>query len=277
MTGKIFAIEEFATFDGPGIRMNVFMKGCPLRCEWCHNPEGQSCGVEYKRSPNGCKACGACLRAGEGRLTEKSVAACPNRLVRRCDEDISVEKLCEKVEKNAAILLASGGGVTFSGGEPLMQGDFVRACMIRLQKKVSCALQTSGYADEKTFKAVLDVCDYVLYDLKLFDPVLHEKYCGKDNAPILANYRTLVSSGKSFVTRIPLIPGVTDTETNSASLADFMNSLGVDTVELLPYNKFTGSKYASLLRKYEPSFDDKKEPSRRIDIFEKRGIRAVIL
>ena len=158
-----------------------------------------------------------------------------------------------------------------------MQSDFVRECMLRLSGKVPCALQTSGYGDEETFKKVLDVCDYVLFDLKLFDPILHKKYCGQDNAFILNNYRTLVSSDKPFITRIPLIPGVTDREENLTSISEFMKTLSVDKVELLPYNRLTESKYASLLRKYEPSFDDRTAPSTRTDVFEKQGIRAVIL
>ena len=277
MMGRIFSIEEFATFDGPGIRMTVFLKGCPLRCEWCHNPEGQSFEREYKRNPNGCLRCGACEGVGGGRLVEKSVEVCPRSLVRPCGEDISAQDLCERILKNADILHSTGGGVTFSGGEPLAQAGFVAECAELLKGKVHLAIQTSGYAEADTFTNVLNKVDYVLYDLKLFDPALHARYCGKDNQWILANYRTLAACGKEFITRIPLIPGVTDTEENLDKIASFMSDNRVDRVELLPYNKLTGSKYSSLLRLYKPSFDGAQAVKPHPEIFERHGIRTRVM
>lgn len=279
MVGRVFSIEEFSTFDGPGIRTTVFLKGCPLSCIWCHNPEGQSRAIEYMRSPNGCTGCGACMRMGElesgsPSLCEASIAACPNHLVRRTGTDYTPEELAKKLNKNARILKASGGGITFSGGEPLMHADFILATAPLLDREMSVALQTSGYASEEVFRRVLDVCDFVLYDLKLASPALHRTYCGVDNAPILNNYRILASSGKRFITRIPLIPGITDTDENLHALARFISSHGVKDVEVLPYNKLTGSKYSSLLRTYSPSFDEQKECNLGIDIFKRYGITA---
>ena len=135
MNGRVFSIEEFATFDGPGIRMTVFLKGCPLRCSWCHNPESQRAEVEYVRSPNGCLSCGKCLKVAERdeknalHLTESSLEACPKGLVRRCGEDFTVEALCARILANAEILRDTGGGVTFSGGEPLAQSAFLFDCL----------------------------------------------------------------------------------------------------------------------------------------------------
>ena len=278
--GRIFSIEEFATFDGPGIRMTVFFKGCPLRCSWCHNPESQRAEVEYARSPNGCLSCGACLRAGERdatgalRLTAASVEACPRRLVRRCGEEFSVQTLCERVLANASILRDTGGGVTFSGGEPLAQADFLCDCLTALRGKVHTAVQTCGYADAGTFAKVLACCDYVLYDLKLIDPAMHRRYCGTDNARILENYRTLTASGVPFVTRVPLIPGVTDTAENLTALASLLRECGVTYAELLPYNRMAGSKYAGLLRDFAPDFDEDRPVELHLDIFENYGIRA---
>ena len=278
--GRIFSIEEFATFDGPGIRMTVFFKGCPLRCSWCHNPESQRAEVEYVRSPNGCLSCGACLRAGERdaagalRLTAASVEACPRRLVRRCGEEFSVEALCTQVMKNASILRDTGGGVTFSGGEPLAQADFLCDCLTALRGKMHTAVQTCGYANAATFARVLALCDYVLYDLKLIDPALHHRYCGTDNARILENYRTLVASGVPFVTRVPLIPGVTDTPENLTALASLLRECGVDYAELLPYNRMAGSKYAGMLRDFTPGFDEDRPVEPHLEIFENYGIRA---
>ena len=278
--GRIFSIEEFATFDGPGIRMTVFFKGCPLRCTWCHNPESQQAEVEYVRSPNGCLSCGACLRAGkpnargELRLTAASVEACPRRLVRRCGEEFSVQALCERVLANASILRETGGGVTFSGGEPFAQSAFLCECLTALRGKVHTAVQTCGYTDAATFAKALSLCDYMLYDLKLIDPALHRRYCGTDNARILENYRTLAASGVPFVTRVPLIPGVTDTAENLTALAALVRDCGIDYVELLPYNRMAGSKYAGLLREFAPDFDKERPVELHLDIFAKFGIRA---
>ncbi len=280
MNGRIFSIEEFATFDGPGIRMTVFFKGCPLRCSWCHNPESQRAEVEYVRSPNGCLACGKCLEVGERdaqgdlRLTADSITACPRGLVRRCGEDFTTEELCRRILANASILTATGGGVTFSGGEPLAQSAFLLSCLAALRGRVHTAVQTCGFADAETFGAVLEACDYLLYDLKLIDPALHLRYCHADNARILANYRTLAASGKPFVTRVPLIPGVTDTPENLGAIAALMREVGVSYAELLPYNRMAGSKYGGLLRTFEPGFDEDCPVALHTEIFQKHGIRV---
>lgn len=280
MKGRIFSIEEFATFDGPGIRMTVFLKGCPLRCTWCHNPESQRKEVEYARSPNGCLGCGKCLQAAERdkegalHLTARSVEVCPRALVRRCGEDYEVEELCGRIMANVAILNATGGGVTFSGGEPFSQSAFLFACLEALRGKVHTAIQTCGYTDAERFQKGLSLCDYVLYDLKLMDPEGHRQYCHADNAQILANYRTLAASGVPFVTRIPLIPGVTDTAENLAAIAAFVREQGVDYVELLPYNRMAGSKYTGLLRPFTPGFDENVAVELHLETFEKYGITA---
>ncbi len=275
ITGRVFSIEEFATFDGPGVRMSVFMKGCPLSCTWCHNPEGQSHELEYAKSLNGCVKCNACM--ADGKLSAASVKACARGLVRVCGVDYTVDALTEKIMLNAGVLAMSGGGVTFSGGEPLMQAAFVTECARRLKNKVHTALQTSGYASETVFRAALAAFDYVLYDLKLMDEAAHRKYCGRDNRRILQNYQILSLSGVPFVTRIPLIPGVTDTEQNLTAVARFMNSCGVKYAELLPYNKYAGSKYESVGRVFDPQFDENVPPSPHVDIFNDYGIDAKVL
>ena len=283
MTGTVFSIEEFATFDGPGIRMTVFLKGCPLRCTWCHNPEGQRAQIEYRRSPNGCLDCGACLDAaatlpdGSKQLTADSVAACPRSLVSRCGEAYTPEALCDGILKNERILRASGGGVTFSGGEPTSQAAFLLDCLALLRGRIHRAVQSCGYTDADTFSAVLADCDYMLYDLKILDPAQHRRYCGTDNAPILRNYHTLAASGLPFVTRIPLIPGVTDTVENITAIAALMHECGVSYVELLPYNRMAGSKYASTLRRYDPGFDTECPVTVRREILDRYGITAKIM
>ncbi len=279
LVATVFSIEEFAVYDGPGIRMTVFMKGCPLSCSWCHNPEGQSFGVEYMRSPNGCVGCGACVRKENGKevLTAESVLACKRGLVRKSGEEYSVENLCDKILKNAKVLALNGGGVTFSGGEPLSSFSFVRECMKILKGKVHLAIQTSGFASEEVFREAISLSDYFLYDLKIMDESKHKDYCGQSNELILKNYRTLASSGKEFITRVPLIPTVTDTPENLTAIAKFMSENGVTKVELLPYNKFAGSKYKNVLKEYNPRFDESVPSNPRAEIFEAYEISVKVM
>ena len=280
--GRIFSIEEFSTYDGPGIRSTVFLKGCPLRCVWCHNPEGQSFFSEMARSPSGCLGCGACLDkgmelTGKRCLVPESVAVCPRRLVRVCGEELSSEELVSRLEKNIRLLNMGGGGVTFSGGEPLAQGEFLTECLSMLRGKTHRALQTCGYADGELFLSVLSECEYVLYDLKHMNGEVHRRYTGVDNGKILRNYEALVKSGVEFVTRIPLIPTVNDTEANIRATAEFMSGLGVRYIELLPYNKMAGGKYLMLGRKYTVDFDGELPPQTRAEIFNEYGIEVRVL
>ena len=279
MIGKIFSIEEFATFDGPGIRTTVFLKGCPLTCLWCHNPEGQSFENEYTRSFNGCIHCGACervaIKIGDKIVyTKESQAACPKKLIKQCGTDVSANELVEKLLKNQRILNVSGGGVTFSGGEPLFQSEFVLECIALIDKRLHCAIQTSGFTCEANFENVLEKIDYCLFDLKIFDCQKHKTFCGVDNSLILRNYEKLVKSGKSFITRIPLIPGITDTRQNLNDIADFMAALAVDEVEVLPYNSMAGAKYASVGRTYNAPVGLNQEITCIEEIFKRYNIRC---
>lgn len=283
MKGKIFSVEEFSTFDGPGIRTTVFLKGCPLRCTWCHNPEGQRFETEYIRRQGNCLSCGACLRAADMRadgsrfLTARSAEVCPSRLIRPVGEDVEADQLCERLLSLAPILSAAGGGVTFSGGEPLGQSEFLLACASLLEGKLHRAIQTCGAVSPTVFEKAITYFDYVFYDLKLMDPTSHLRYCGADNRNVLENYRMLAASGIPFVTRVPLIPRVVDTEENLHAIAEWMKACGADEVELLPYNPMAGGKYTSLIRTYEPCFDESVPSEPRLDIFEEYGIRARVL
>ena len=278
----VFSIEEFSTFDGPGIRTTVFLKGCPLRCEWCHNPEGQTLDNEIVKAQSGCVFCGCCIQAGlaasgKEKLTKESITVCPNRLLRFAAKEFTAEELVQKLSKNFRILNASGGGVTFSGGEPLSSGAFLLEILPLLKGKTNRALQTSGYCEPELFEQVLSETDYVLYDLKLMDPQMHLRYTGVSNEKILHNFTTLVKSGKPFVVRTPLIPGVTDTQENLRAIAAFLQKQGVGAIDLLPYNKMAGGKYVSIGREFKPSFDESISSQPRRELFEELGIRVNIL
>ncbi|MBO4356005.1 MAG: glycyl-radical enzyme activating protein [Clostridia bacterium] len=280
--GIVFSIEEFSTFDGPGIRTTVFLKGCPMRCMWCHNPEGQSFERQIVRSPNGCTGCGECLKAGKRKtgvacLVEESIKACPNNLVRYSGTVYTSDEICAKLAKNKRFYDISGGGITFSGGEPLSQATFLFECLDKLGKDYNKAIQTSGQAEKNIFLTAIEKADYFLYDLKMIDPEKHKEYIRSDNKNILENYGLLVRSGKDFITRIPLIPGVNDTVSNITETAELMSSLNVKKVEILPYNKMAGSKYKLVGREYSPTFDEKAEPNARKEIFERYGIAVTVL
>ena len=269
--GYVFAIEEFSTFDGPGIRSTIFLKGCPLRCSWCHNPEGQLFQPQLVKNPNGCIGCGRCLNAAE------STYVCPNHLIRISGICYTPEALCEKLEKNIFLLQQNGGGITFSGGEPLAQPSFLLGCLQQLEGKVHRAIQTIGYCDPAIWKQILSQIEYCLFDLKIMDKEAHERYTGVSNDWILKNFQLLVQSGKDFCVRIPLIPGVTDTVENTEAMADFLEQYGVKEVELLPYNKLAGSKYAMVGREYTPDFDPTVEVVVRKHIFQIHHINVVAL
>lgn len=275
--GIVFSIEEFATFDGPGIRSTVFLKGCPLRCMWCHNPEGQEFDAQYVRNPNGCLHCGRCLSSGTGELTQESVGACPRGLVRLCGETYTPRALTERLLKNASLLQAAGGGVTFSGGEPLSQPVFLKRCLDLMEGKLHRALQTSGYCEPTLFREILSRLDYVLFDLKLIDEAAHLHYTGVSNRWILENFTLLAKSRIPFVVRVPLIPGVTDTAENLTSIASLLRENGVSYAELLPYNKMAGGKYAMVGRDYTPTFDENQAPASRPELFAAYGIDIKIL
>lgn len=280
MQGSVFSIEEFSVYDGPGIRTTVFLKGCPLRCTWCHNPEGQDVQNEILRSPNGCVHCGNCIKTAvhDGDriyFSEESIRSCPQHLLRRVAESFDSAALCQRLLKNRDLLV--GGGVTFSGGEPLMQSDFLFECLSLLAGKLHTAIQTSGFCSADVFARATALSDYFLYDLKLMDDEMHRRFTGVSNAPILENFDTLCKSGKPFTVRVPLIPGVTDTAKNLEAIAELLNENGVGSVELLPYNKMAGGKYKMLLREYSPLFDEQIPVNPRCEIFEAHMIKSTVL
>ena len=280
LKGLIFSIEEFAVYDGPGIRTSVFFKGCPLRCNWCHNPEGLEMRAQIVRSPNGCLGCGRCdaiAKKHGGEYTQEAADACPRHLLRPSGVWYGADELCAKLLKNTDLLRAGGGGVTFSGGECLMQADFLTEVAKKLHGKLHLAIQTSGYAPADKLRGLLPYLDLVMFDLKLMDAAQFRKYIGGDLSVVLRSFRIAAESGVELLPRTPLIPGVTDTPENLNAVAETIASAGLHKAELLAYNKMAGSKYKLIGKTYAPMFDESKAGVPDLTPFKERGIEVRIL
>jgi len=237
--------------DGPGTRTTVFMKGCPLSCKWCHNPEGLSPKPELMVRTARCKHCGRCMKPcdhAECQPYKRCKYVCPDGLISVCGKEWEDDKLAAYLMKEADFLKAAGGGITVSGGEPTLQADFVAALFDRLgEGSVHRAVETCGFASPERYRKVVDRADFVMMDIKLANPEQHKFWCGVDNAPILENFAYLKKSGKPHLIRVPLIPDITDTRENLAAIADIV---GDSPVELLGYNSFAGAKYEGVGRVY---------------------------
>lgn len=246
--GIIFDIKEFAVHDGKGMRTTVFFKGCPLKCIWCHNPEGLSSKPQLMVRENSCKHCGLCSKPcnhEECQPFKRCVHICPDNLVKIVGEEISAKQLAQKLLKNEDIL--KNGGITFSGGEPLMQADFLLETISYLNN-INIAIETSGYTDTETFKKVINKIDYVYMDIKLIDDQLHKQYTGVSNKEILNNLEVLKQSNIPCTIRTPLIPNITDTAENIESIKQIIGNLNY---EMIPYNEFASLKYKDLGMEYK--------------------------
>lgn len=271
MKGIIFDIKEFTVHDGPGSRITVFLKGCPLRCLWCHNPEGLKVEKQLMYKSTFCSHCNACRKPcghAECQPYGRCIHACVNGCLSVAGEEILSGDLAERLLKNADILKLMGGGITISGGEPMLQADFVCDLTEKLGG-VHKAIQTSGYTDYETYKKVIRQFDYVMQDIKLVDEEQHIKYTGVSNKKILKNIEWLKQSGKKFVFRVPLIPNITDTEENLRAISEIA---GAYRTELMSYNNLAGAKYAMVDMEYTIS----EEMNRKED-FTKYFQNAVLL
>lgn len=222
----IFNIQRFSIHDGPGIRLNIFFKGCPLNCWWCHNPESQSSELEILEKTR---------IFNNKKISEKEVVG----------KSISLNELLAEIEKERVFFEESGGGVTFSGGEPLLQSEFlIKMLKLCQQNGIHTTIDTSGYASEKVFQKVAVNVDLFLFDLKIINNKDHIKYCGVPIEPILKNLIHLDKINRETIIRFPVIPTITDRSANIKDIIAFLNTLkNIKKIELLPYHRIAEGKY----------------------------------
>lgn len=263
MTGTIFNIQHYAVHDGPGIRTLVFLKGCPLHCAWCCNPESQQARPQLRYISFRCKACLECvIHCPSSAVSfEEGVLHRSFDLCRQCSSKVCIEKcnydaltlsgreiaadeLVEIIALDLQFYRNSGGGVTFSGGEPLMQPAFLLEVLQKCKTlEIHTAVETCGWADRKALQRILPYTDLFLFDLKIIDAESHTTYTGKPVEPILENLSFLVSENARIQIRFPLIPGITDTPQNLQDVADVMRKNNLKQISLEPYHTLGKEKY----------------------------------
>ncbi|MFO7997000.1 MAG: glycyl-radical enzyme activating protein [Dehalococcoidia bacterium] len=267
----VFDIQKYSIHDGPGIRTLVFLKGCPQRCLWCSNPEGQSGAPELVFYAARCRRLNRCVQAcpahaisleGESLFVNKDlcdlcgecVAACYAGAWKIFGKTVDVEYLVREIEKDALFYRNSGGGITFGGGEPLLWPDFLNEASQECRRRgIHVAVETAGHVPWRSYEKVIGVVDLIMYDIKHMDSEVHEQVCGVANELILANIESLSKQEVDIIIRVPIIPGITDSKDNIRETARFVASLNgsIIGVEILPYHEFGIGKYAILGRKYE--------------------------
>jgi pyruvate formate lyase activating enzyme len=267
----VFDIQKFSVHDGPGIRTLIFMKGCLLTCVWCSNPESQSRAPELAFYGERCVRANRCIEVcptqaisvkENGLVLDKSLCNLCGKCVEACYAGawkmfgmvVDVDHVMREIEKDAIFYRNSGGGVTFGGGEPLLYTDFISAVAKRCQSEgIPVAIETCGYVSWRNLESVLDNVGLVMFDIKHMDPKMHKELCGRSNQLILKNLKHLSQRDDiEVVVRVPIIPGLNDTEDNINNTARFVASLrgNIKRVELLPYHKFGENKYERLGREY---------------------------
>jgi pyruvate formate lyase activating enzyme len=265
--GVIFHIMRFSVHDGPGIRTAVFFKGCPLGCWWCHNPESQSYEPEVLYSPERCRLCGDCAAAcphgaieragermtvnGDCRLCATCVDACGAEARSVAGRTMTVTEILAEIERDAVFFDESGGGVTFTGGEPLGQPELLEALLRGCkERRIHTTIETCGAAARATVMRIGGLADLILYDLKILDPARHAQYTGAGNRNILDNLEALAAAGRPVTVRIPVVPGVNDGESEVREVCEYLARLHVARVELLPYHRAGTEKYRRLGREF---------------------------
>ncbi|QGY48104.1 glycyl-radical enzyme activating protein [Maribellus comscasis] len=295
----IFDIRRYSINDGPGIRITIFMKGCPLRCAWCHNPESQSPKVQKLYTASKCIGAQDCIEVcpenaltltPEGIITDGEKCtlcglcadACPTKAIEMSGKIYETNELLKIIEKERVHIDQSGGGVTFSGGEPTMYADFLIKMLDACGKKgLHRAVDTCGFTKSETLLEVAQRTDLFLFDLKLMDPIKHKKWTGVDNQLILKNLKLLAETGANINIRIPFIKNVNTSEDEVKKMADFISELPGDKpmVNLLPYHNIATGKYQKLEQDYnagemdEPSEDEIEKATK---IFNSFGLKVEV-
>lgn len=295
----IFDVKRYAINDGPGVRITIFLKGCHLTCDWCHNPESQFAYTQKMYSESKCIGCMECVEAcpqnactltPNGIVTDPEACllcgtcaeVCPTKASEMSGEEMSVEHIMEMIKKETLLMDQSAGGVTFSGGEPLMHHEFLLQLLEECGKEgIHRCVDTTGFAATEVLMKVAKKTEYFLYDLKMMDSAKHKKYTGVANEGILKNLQTLAASGAEINIRIPLIKGVNDDEENIQQSAAFIASLAGDKkqVNILPYHNIAAKKYEKLGQIYNQGIMAEPEEVRQqyvIDVFESYGIKTII-
>ncbi len=298
-SGLIFDIKRYAINDGPGIRVTVFFKGCPLRCVWCHNPESVSKKPQKLYTPEKCIGCKSCITVCPEQactLTEKGIVTdmdrctgcgrcaeiCPTKAIEISGKLTTTTEIVDIVEKERVFFEESGGGVTFSGGEPLVQPEFLATLLKALGRRgIHRAVDTTGYVKTETLLEIAQDTDLFLYDLKIMDNNEHQKWTGVTNIKILHNLKKLAETGAAITIRIPLIHGVNAAQKNIEQTAAFVAALPgpAKPVNLLPYHDIATNKYRRLGKTY--SSEGMAEPNTMsineiITIFQHHGIIATV-
>ena len=241
----VFNIMRYGVHDGPGIRTTVFFKGCPLSCKWCHNPESVDLKPQAVFDPQKCIKCGRC----EKRPTD----GCPTGARETIGYEISAGELMTEIKKDLLFYEQSGGGVTFSGGEPLYQAEFLLEALESCGKEyINTAIDTSGYCDTDALLKASETANYFLYDVKFFDSGKHEKYCGAPNDLILKNLGCLAETKTKILVRIPVIPAINDDMPEMTAIYNFIGDMkNIQAVHLLPYHNIHTDKYRKIGKQYE--------------------------
>ncbi len=291
VSGRVFDVQRYSLHDGPGIRTTVFLKGCPARCLWCHNPESQSFAPQLLVVETRCISCGTCARVcprgapppGSPLCTAcgACVVACPSGARRLAGRVTSVAELMEEILRDRLFYDESGGGVTVSGGEPLAQPEFLSALLAGCRAaSLHTAVDTCGFAAEARLLALVPLVDLFLFDVKLVDDARHRALTGLPSGPILDNLRALAAAGARLWIRVPVIPGHTDGEPDVRAAADLLAGLpGIEKVCLLPYHA-TGAPKTSRLGRSYPLPDLAPPSTSRLErlaaVFRARGLAAQI-
>ena len=265
MRGNVFDIKKFAVHDGPGIRSTLFLKGCPLNCLWCQNPEGIQNKINLWYFERKCISCGSCISVcpnnalsigKEGEpfiLIDRSICnnngacvkACPTTALTFDSYEMEASEAVDKLMQDRAFYKESGGGITISGGDPLSQYEFSREVLKKCRDQgVHTAIETCMYAGNEIFQSFFGLVDLFIVDIKIMDPVEHKKYVGTDNDLILSNFKTLVKNDQNILVRIPLIPEITSKEENIRAISQFVVKNAPDTtIELINFNPLAENKY----------------------------------